>query len=129
VVSGEWAVGGGATNRNVSRAAGVGIRTMERMHPLPVEIQAIPEFCRRWKVKQFSLIGSVLRPDFGPTSDVDVVITFEAGATWDLFDIVKMRDELTAIFGRPVDIIEEPAVRNPYMLDSIRRTKRVLYAA
>ena len=89
----------------------------------------MPEFCRRWKVRQFGVIGSVLRPDFGPGSDVDVVVEFDAGAPWSLFDIVKMREELAVLFGRPVDLIEESAVRNPYMLDSIRRTKRVLYAA
>ncbi len=80
-------------------------------------------------MRQLGLIGSVLRSDFRSDSDVDVVLTFAADATWDLFDVVTMRDELASMFGRPVDLIEEPAVRNPYMLDSIRRTKRVLYAA
>jgi predicted nucleotidyltransferase len=80
-------------------------------------------------VQEFALIGSALREDFRPDSDVDVVVTFAPEAEWDLFDIVRMREELARIFGRDVDLIEEPAVRNPYMRASIRRTKRVLHAA
>ena len=91
--------------------------------------EAIAEFCTRWRVEEFGLIGSALREDFRPDSDVDVVVTFAADAQWDLFDIVRMREELASVFGREVDLIEEPAVRNPYMRASIRRTKRVLYAA
>lgn len=102
---------------------------MVGMAPLPVPTSGVPEFCQRWKVRQLGVIGSVLRSDFGPKSDVDVVVEFDVGAPWSLFDIVTMRDELARLFGRPVDLIEESAVRNPYMLDSIRRTKRVLYAA
>lgn len=99
------------------------------MSNLPVPTRGLVELCRRWKVSQFSFIGSVLRPDFHETSDVDVVLSFLPEAEWDLFDIARMREELIELFDRSVDIIEEPAVRNPYMLASIRRTKRVLYAA
>lgn len=90
---------------------------------------AIEAFCARWMVRELGLIGSATRADFHAGSDVDVVLTFDPASTWDLFDIVKMRDELAAIFGRPVDLIEEPAVRNPYMRATIERTKQVLYAA
>jgi predicted nucleotidyltransferase len=99
------------------------------MSPLPFKTDGIPDFCRRWKVRQFAVVGSVLRPNYPSTSDVDVVLTFQADAAWSMFDIVTMRAELVAMFDRPVDIIEEPAVRNPDMWASIRRTKRVLYAA
>lgn len=99
------------------------------MSGIPVPVQAIEAFCRRWKVSEFALIGSALREDFGADSDVDVVVTFASDAEWDLFDVVRMRAELARIFGRDVDLIEELAVRNPYMLASIKRTKRVLYAA
>lgn len=94
-----------------------------------IPTQSLAEFCRRWKIEQFGLIGSMARGEPRADSDVDVVLRFSLDAEWSLFDIVTMRDELAAMFGRPVDIIEESAVRNPYMLDSIRRTKRVLYAA
>jgi predicted nucleotidyltransferase len=98
------------------------------MTGLPIPTASIAEFCRRWKVREFGLIGSALRDDFPASSDVDVVVTFAPDAEWDLFDIVRMREDLAGIFGRDVDLIEEPAVRDPYVLASIRRTKRVLYA-
>ena len=102
---------------------------MNSMGPIPINIDGIPAFCSKWKVRQLGLIGSVLRSDFGPNSDVDVVVEFDPDATWSMLDVVQMRDELATLFARPVDIIEESAIRNPYMLDSIRRTKRVVYAA
>lgn len=80
-------------------------------------------------VREFAFTGSVVSGDFGPTSDVDVLLTFESATTWDLLDMVKMRDELESMFGRRVDIIEEAAVRNPYMRASITRSKQVHYAA
>lgn len=99
------------------------------MQRLPIPTDGLDALCRRWKISQLGVIGSVLRPDFRVDSDVDVVVTFQPDSTWDLFDVVRLRDELAEMFGRPVDVIEESAVRNPYMLESIRRTKRVLYAA
>lgn len=80
-------------------------------------------------VREFAFTGSIVSGDFGPESDIDILLTFDPAATWDLLDMVKMRDELESMFGRRVDIIEEAAVRNPYMRASIARAKRVHYAA
>ncbi len=99
------------------------------MQELPVPISGIPDFCRRWKVRELAFFGSVLRADFRDDSDVDVLVTFAPDAEWSLLDVARMREELKALFGRETDIVEESAVRNPYMRASIRRSKRVLYAA
>lgn len=96
---------------------------------VPISTAGIPDFCRRWQIREFALFGSVLRADYGPTSDVDVLVTFEPGAEWSLLDLGRMRVELGEMFGREVDIVEESAIRNPYMLASVRGTKRVVYAA
>ncbi len=63
----------------------------------------IQAFCRRHHIRRLSLFGSVLRDDFGPDSDVDVLVEFEAGQTpgWEFF---AMADELAAILGYPVDM-------------------------
>jgi predicted nucleotidyltransferase len=61
----------------------------------------IKDFCRKWKIKEFSLFGSVLREAFRPDSDVDVLVSFEEKVSWSLYDVVEMKDELKAIFGRP----------------------------
>jgi hypothetical protein len=96
---------------------------------LPVPTKGLSDLCLRWKISELGVFGSVVRPDFAAASDVDVVLRFQKDSSWDLFDIVRLRDELATLFGRPVDIVEEDAVQNPYMLASIRKTKRVLYAA
>ncbi len=89
----------------------------------------IEQFCRRWKIREFSLFGSVLREDFGPDSDVDVLVSFEADAEWDLFHLVDMRDELMALFGRNVDLVEKEGLRNPFRQRTILDTREVIYHA
>ena len=80
-------------------------------------------FCRKWKVRELALFGSVTRPEeFGPDSDVDVLVTFEPAAPWRLFDWVHMEDELAKAFGRRVDLVERAAVEesdNQFRRDSI----------
>jgi len=96
---------------------------------IQVPMTKIEEFCRKWKIKEFSLFGSVLREDFGPKSDIDVMVSFDDRAMWDLFDLVDMIDELKAIFGRDVDLVEKGTIRNPFRLHSIMTNNEVLYAA
>jgi predicted nucleotidyltransferase len=86
--------------------------------------EKLRDFCRKWKVTEFSLFGSVVRDDFGPESDVDVLVTFEEDAPWTLFSMVHMEDELVEIFGRPVDLLTRRSIersRNPIRRDSILR--------
>jgi uncharacterized protein len=89
----------------------------------------IAEFCRRWRIAELSLFGSVLREDFGPQSDVDVLVTFEPDDPWSLWDLIQMRDELSSMLGRPVDLVEKRAIRNPFRRQEILSTAQVLYAA
>ena len=91
--------------------------------------QRIAEFCRKWQVIEFALFGSVLREDFSPDSDVDVVIRLVDDAPWSLFDWVEMIDELKEIFGREVDLVEETGLRNPFRRHEIMSTREVIYAA
>ena len=79
-----------------------------------IDRERIAEFCRKWRVTEFSIFGSALRDDFGPDSDIDVPIEFEEDALWSVFDWVDMIDELKAIFGRNVDLVEKSAIRNPF---------------
>jgi len=89
----------------------------------------IREFCRRWKVSELALFGSVLRDDFGPDSDVDVLVELAPGHGLDLFDWLEMIDELKAIFGRPVDLVSKRALRNPFRRHEILTTREVIHAA
>ena len=94
-----------------------------------IDPDQIADFCRCWKVTELALFGSVLREDFRPDSDVDVLITFEPGAPWTLWDLSRMRTELEAIFGREVDLVEKKALRNPFRRQAILANQRVVYAA
>jgi len=89
----------------------------------------IAEFCRRWQIVEFALFGSAVRDDFGPESDVDVLVTFTPDAPWSLLELVEMQEELKCIFGRDVDLIEEDALKNPFRRRAILREKEVIYAA
>ncbi len=89
----------------------------------------VAEFCRHWGVVEFSLFGSILREDFRPDSDVDVLVTFSQEAQISLFDLVQMKIDLEKIFRRPVDVIEKDALENPFRKREILRTAKVVYAA
>ena len=77
---------------------------------IAIDREKIAEFCRRWKITEFALFGSVLREDFRPDSDVDVLVTFAPDVRYSLFDLVRIQDELKQIFGREVDLVERKAV-------------------
>ncbi len=92
----------------------------------------IESFCTKWAVVELALFGSVLREDFGPDSDVDVLLSFALDARHGLFDLVKMREELRGIFGRGVDVLTKRAVessRNPIRRSAILESARTVYAA
>jgi predicted nucleotidyltransferase len=73
-------------------------------------MEAIAEFCRRWKITELSLFGSVLRDDFRPDSDVDVLVTFAPDVPWTLLDQVEMERELAKIIGRRIDLVSRVAI-------------------
>jgi predicted nucleotidyltransferase len=64
----------------------------------------IAEFCRRHRIRRLALFGSVLRDDFGPTSDVDVLVEFEPDGTPGLLGLARMELELSRLLGRRADI-------------------------
>jgi predicted nucleotidyltransferase len=99
---------------------------------LEVPPEKIAEFCRRWKITEFALFGSVLRDDFRSDSDVDVLVTFASDAHRSLFDHVEMQDELEAIFGRKVHLVSRRSIERSH--NAIRRkailsSAQVLYVA
>ena len=99
----------------------------DTINHLPISADDIGEFCRRWKIRRWSLFGSVLREDFNPHSDVDVLVAFRSDAEWSLWDWIEMIGELKQLFGRDVDLVEEPGLRNPFRRHEILRTRKVVY--
>ncbi|MEQ8541543.1 MAG: nucleotidyltransferase domain-containing protein [Coleofasciculus sp. D1-CHI-01] len=87
----------------------------------------IAAFCQRWQITEFALFGSILRDDFRPDSDVDVLVSFAPEAKWSLWDIIKMKEELKTMFRRKVDLVEKECLRNPFRRYEILSTKQVIY--
>ena len=80
--------------------------------PLRIEVdrEQLVAFCQKWQIVELSFFGSVLRDDFRPDSDVDVLVAFAPEAEWSLLDLVQMQGELKVVFGREVDLVERQAV-------------------
>jgi len=99
---------------------------------IPLDMPAIQAFCLKWKITEFALFGSVLRHDFRPDSDVDILVTFSPEARWSLLDHVQMQDELAELFGRKVDLISRRGIeqsRNYLRRKAILSSAEVIYAA
>jgi predicted nucleotidyltransferase len=95
-------------------------------------LREVEDFCRRWRIVELSVFGSVLRPDFRPDSDIDLLVRFAPEARWSLFDHARMERELGEILGREVDLVSRSAVeRSPNWIrrEEILSTARTLYAA
>ncbi|MBN4052691.1 nucleotidyltransferase family protein [Roseiflexus sp. AH-315-K22] len=99
---------------------------------LDISPDRIARFCRDWKISELALFGSVLRDDYGPDSDIDLLVTFEPDARWSLFDIVRLKRAFEEIAGRKVDVIEKPTLEkhhNPYLKHAILTKARTIYTA
>jgi predicted nucleotidyltransferase len=94
-------------------------------------LDEIAKFCRRWKIRELALFGSVLRDDFGPDSDVDILVTFAGDADWGLLDHVQMQYELQALLRRSADLVSKRAVersQNWLRRQEILDTAQVLFS-
>ena len=99
---------------------------------IEIPTDKIADFCQRWKITKFAFFGSVLRDDFRPDSDVDILVTFDPDAHRTLFDMVDMQDELEAMFGRKVDLVSKRGIersRNYLRRKTILNSAQIIYAA
>lgn len=89
-------------------------------------------FCEKWKIVEFALFGSVLREDFSPTSDMDVLVTFADNVSHRMIDLIQMEQELQQLLKRRVDLVERSAVEtseNYIRRQEILGSAEVVYAA
>jgi predicted nucleotidyltransferase len=94
---------------------------------LAVDRRRLAEFCRRNGICKLAFFGSVLRDDFGPDSDVDVLVEFEPGRTPG-FGFFRLQDELAEIIGRRVDL-HTPGFLSPHFRDAVVREAEVVHVA
>ena len=100
-----------------------------KIHTIDISEQTLAQICRRFGVTELALFGSVLRDDFRPDSDIDVLVTFTPDSKVDLFDLAELQLALKDCFGRPADVVEKAALTNPYRRQPILSTAEVIYAA
>lgn len=100
--------------------------------PIPIPEDRIIAYCRRWQIAELAVFGSILRDDFKVTSDVDVLVSFQAEARWTLLDHVQMQSELATLLGRDVDLVSRRGLensRNAIRREAILASAEVIYAA
>jgi predicted nucleotidyltransferase len=104
----------------------------------PIEVRVnlpkseLAAFCQRWRIAELAMFGSVLRDDFRPDSDIDVLVTFDSAANWGLLDHATMQEELAQVFGRDVDLVSRRAVEasdNWIRRRAILESAETVYAA
>lgn len=106
------------------KASTLSVTLAERLN---VSLADIAAFCQRWHIQELGLFGSVIRDDFGPESDVDVLVVFDSNYKRDAFSRSHAQDELTELFGRDVDLTEKRLLKNPFSKPEILQTHRIIY--
>lgn len=100
------------------------------MKLIETHLQRILDLCRKHRVRNLAVFGSILTDRFNDQSDVDLLVNFEA-IDHDKFDYVSnyfgLRDALEHLLGRKVDLIEEKGLRNKYFIANVNRTKQMIY--
>jgi uncharacterized protein len=97
---------------------------------IDLSMSKIQTFCEKWQVVEFGLFGSVLRDDFRPDSDIDVMVQFHPDAHPTFFDLVEMEDELKRMFQREVDLVTRQGIeasRNYLRRKAILSSVQVIY--
>ena len=88
----------------------------------------LSDFCRRYHVRRLALFGSVLREDFRPDSDVDVLVAFETGTHVGFLTLARMQRELSDLFKRPVDLVPMDGLK-AVIRESVLSSAQDVYAA
>ena len=97
---------------------------------IELTVNQIAEFCQKWQVTELALFGSVLRDDFRPDSDIDVMVQFHPDAHPTFFDLTYMEDELKILFQRDVDLVTRKGIetsRNYLRRKAILSSTQVIY--
>lgn len=108
------------------------LRSREHLARLHVGSDTLEAWCRKWKIVELAFFGSILRDDFAPNSDVDLLVRFSEDARWSLFDHMAMEEEFSLMTGRSVDLVTRTSVErseNYLRRRAILDSAEVFYAA
>lgn len=98
--------------------------------PIQIDVpdQAISAPCRKYHIRELALFGSVVRDDFGPESDVDILVEFESEARVGYQRFFRLQDELAKLLDREIDLFTPNSLK-PFARETALQSKRVIYAA
>jgi len=97
-------------------------------HKIKIPEKKIKDFCLKYQVQRMALFGSVLREDFRPDSDIDILVVFDPSARITFMTLGKMRRELSVLFRRPVDLVPEEGLK-PAIRETVLSNAQEVYAA
>ncbi len=100
------------------------------MAPFVIEVpmETLADFCRRWKITRLEIFGSAVRDDFGPKSDIDLLVLFADDAHMGFLAWAQCERELSQLFHRRVDLVPRDCLK-PLIRDAVLASAKVLYAA
>src|SRR4051794_15535403 len=101
---------------------------MIQIGPVQVDEQRLADLCRRYRVQELSLFGSMARGDNRPDSDIDILVVFQPNAKVGLIEYARLMSELSDLMGRKVDLVSKPGLK-PLIRDAVLQDARLLYAA
>ena len=93
-----------------------------------VNREALSILCERWKIDRLKVFGSLVRDDYGPDSDIDLLVEFRPDSNWSLFDLLTAESEFSGFFGRRADMVQ-PAQLKWVIRDRVLAQAQELYAA
>jgi uncharacterized protein len=97
----------------------------ERLQASPSQIA---DFCQRWNIIELALFGSILRDDFRPDSDIDILVSFAPNTCWNIFDFIQMQEQLESMLGRDVDLTQKQQINNPFSRAEILGNCHIIYS-
>lgn len=98
------------------------------MNLIELNIDRIVTLCKKYKVAQLFVFGSILTPHFNKESDIDFIVNFNKAQIKDYFgNFFDLKYALENVLGREVDLLEEQAIRNRYLKENIEQTKALIY--
>ncbi len=98
------------------------------MNQLEIPVESVRALCRRYRVVELSLFGSARRTDFGPESDVDLLVEFELDAEPTFLTLARLQRELAEVLHRKVDLVPKGGLK-PLIREEVLASAEVLYAA
>ena len=98
------------------------------MNLVEKNIDTLIDLCKQHRVKELYIFGSILTPRFSDSSDIDFLVQFDTIDIMDYFDnYMDFKEKLETLLGRPIDLLENQAIRNPIFRQVLDRDKRLVY--